>query len=227
MKSTFKTIAALTGLCLVLALPSKAQWINSGTNIYNSNAGNVGIGSSAAPSDKLQVNGGNILIKGIGNFSANGNEAILKLGDSQNYIKSIFGGGLRIGTYCWNPQTAEAICISQCGNVGIGIVNVGNSKLAVEGRIAAREIKVTTGNFPDYVFEENYKLLSLSDLEQYIEIHKHLPEIPSAKEVSENEGIELGDMQVKVLQKVEEQTLYILSLQHQIDELKSLLNKEK
>lgn len=230
MKTPFRSIVALTVICLGFVLPSKAQWLSIGTNhIYNSNTGNVGIGtgSAASPVEKLQINSGNILIKGANNFSANGHEAILKLGDGNNYIKSVFGGGMRIGTYCWNAQPADAICISQCGNVGIGIVNVGTSKLAVEGRIAAREVKVTTGPFPDFVFEKDYKLISLNELEQYITTHKHLPEIPSAKEVEANEGIDLGEMQVKLLQKIEEQTLYIISLQHQIDEMKHKLNNGK
>jgi hypothetical protein len=78
----------------------------------------------------------------------------------------------------------------------------------------------------DYVFYEDYKLMSLSELEQFIKTNKHLPEIPSEKEVKEN-GINLGEMQGKLLLKIEELTLYIIEqekqlkeLQRQIDELK-------
>jgi len=71
----------------------------------------------------------------------------------------------------------------------------------------------------DHVFEPDYNLRSLSELEQFVKENHHLPEIPSAKEVKEN-GIELGEMQGKLLLKIEELTLYILDLQKQIDELK-------
>ena len=93
-------------------------------------------------------------------------------------------------------------------------------KLFVEGGIEAREIKVTINKFPDYVFSDSYKLLSLADLEKYIERNKHLPGIPSSKEVENDNGIELGAMEVKMIEKIEEQTRYILDLQNQIDDLK-------
>jgi len=72
----------------------------------------------------------------------------------------------------------------------------------------------------DHVFKPDYKLRSLKDLEKFIKTNNHLPEIPSAKEVQEN-GLDLGDMQGKLLLKIEELTLYILDLQKQIDELKN------
>jgi hypothetical protein len=185
--------------------------------ILSSN-GNVGINQSN-PSQKLEIGDGNVLIKGIGNFQ-NGTEAVLYLGDNANYIKNVFGAGIRIGTYCWDaPQGRDVIAINNCGNVGIGTVNPGNSKLAVEGRIVAREVKVTVAAFPDFVFEKNYHLTSIHDLEKFISKNKHLPEIPSASEVNAAGGIDVGDMQTKLLQKIEEQTLYIISLQQQIDEL--------
>ena len=69
------------------------------------------------------------------------------------------------------------------------------------------------------MFEEEYKLLPLVEVEQYIKQNSRLPNIPSAKEVEEN-GVNLGEMQSKLLLKIEELTLYILDLQKQIDELK-------
>ncbi len=100
-------------------------------------------------------------------------------------------------------------------------------KLYVEGGIATRDVKVTANSFPDYVFEKEYKLMTLAELEKYIAKNKHLPELPSAKEIEKNEGYELGDMQTKLVQKVEEQTLYIISLQKQMDELKKQLDELK
>jgi len=78
---------------------------------------------------------------------------------------------------------------------------------------------VNTG-WSDFVFDDDYHLMSLKHLEQFINDNRHLPEIPSAKEVEAN-GISLGTMDAKLLQKIEELTLYIIELQKQIDALQS------
>ncbi len=101
-------------------------------------------------------------------------------------------------------------------------------KLFVEGGIKAREIKVTIQSFSDYVFDDDYSLMNIYDLETFLQNNHHLPGIPSAEEVDRDGGVELGSMQTKLLEKIEEQSLYIISLQKQIDELKSMIiaNKE-
>jgi hypothetical protein len=71
----------------------------------------------------------------------------------------------------------------------------------------------------DFVFEDDYQLMSLNDLEQQIKANKHLPGIPSAKEVEEN-GVSLGEMQAKLLQKIEELTLYVIDQDKKLDVLK-------
>ena len=108
------------------------------------------------------------------------------------------------------------------GNIGIGtIASTGPYKLAVEGKIGAREIKVTLANpWADYVFDENYNLRSLYDLDSYIKQNNHLPGIPSASEVKLAGGVELGNMNVKLLEKIEELTLYLISLKKENDEIK-------
>lgn len=112
---------------------------------------------------------------------------------------------------------------SHDGNICIGVENPKN-KLEVLGTIRATEVKVETG-WADFVFDKNYKLPSLSEVENHIATHNRLPEIPSEAEVKEN-GVNLGEMQVKLLQKIEELTLYIIEQdkkitqqQKQIDEL--------
>jgi hypothetical protein len=80
-------------------------------------------------------------------------------------------------------------------------------------------------NWPDYVFNNNYKLLPLAELKKFIQQNNHLPNIPKAS-VIEKEGIEVGDMQKKMMEKIEELTLYILDLQKQVDELKSSGSKK-
>jgi hypothetical protein len=96
------------------------------------------------------------------------------------------------------------------GRVGIGTTNP-QSTLAVNGKITCKEVEVTLAGWADFVFEEEYPLRSLEEVEQHVRQYKHLPDIPSEKEVREN-GVEVGEMQVKLLQKIEELTLYVIEL---------------
>lgn len=93
-----------------------------------------------------------------------------------------------------------------------------------DGHIWATEldIKLKT-NFPDYVFNKDYNLMPLDELERYIAKNKHLPNIPSAEEVAKN-GLSVGEMQVKQMEKIEELTLYIIALKNEIEKLKTQNN---
>jgi hypothetical protein len=96
------------------------------------------------------------------------------------------------------------------GNVGIGTTAPGSFKLAVNGKIWTQEVNVAMTNpGPDYVFEKDYNLLPLSELETYITQNKHLPEVPSAKEM-EADGLNLKEMNLLLLKKVEELTLHLI-----------------
>ena len=89
----------------------------------------------------------------------------------------------------------------------------------------AKEIKVTTTPTADFVFEEDYNLPKLEDVEKHIKEKKHLPEIASAKEM-EKEGVNIGEFQIKLLQKIEELTLYSIeqnkNLKEQAERIKKL-----
>ena len=88
----------------------------------------------------------------------------------------------------------------------------GNYKLFVEGGILTEKVKValrSTANWADYVFEKNYDLMPLKNVEEYIAIHKHLPGIESASELSKN-GLDLAEMQAKHMAKIEVMMLYII-----------------
>jgi hypothetical protein len=117
------------------------------------------------------------------------------------------------------------LCGAENGAVGIG-VNSGASipagyLLAIDGKVMSEEVNVQlSGNWPDYVFEKNYELPSLASLRQYVATHKHLPNIPAAADVEKN-GIALGDMQKKMMEKIEELTLYVLKLEEEITKLKT------
>lgn len=125
--------------------------------------------------------------------------------------------GIYYGSSDINAKTSNFAVIDN-GNMGLGVSNPTN-KLDVNGMIHAKEVKVDLQNWPDYVFENTYKLNSLEEIEKHIKDKGHLPNIPSAKEVMEN-GINLGDMNRKLLEKIEELTLYSIEQNKQINNLK-------
>jgi hypothetical protein len=98
------------------------------------------------------------------------------------------------------------------GQVLIGTDNLNEDYLfGVKGKIKTEEILVTITDWPDYVFNSEYKLKTLNQLDKYIKVNKHLPNIPSEHEVIQ-EGILVGEMNVKLLEKIEELTLYMIEL---------------
>ncbi len=111
------------------------------------------------------------------------------------------------------------------GEVGIGTDDP-NHKLEVNGTIRAKEVKIDNNYWPDYVFSEDYKLSTLDEVARHIEENKHLPGIPSAKEVSEN-GLSVSEIQGKLLQKIEEMTLYMIRQEKEIKQLKEEVEKLK
>ena len=100
--------------------------------------------------------------------------------------------------------------------VGIGTSSP-DAKLTVKGKIHSEEVKVDLNvPGPDYVFESEYQLRTLKETKDYITRNKHLPEIPSAKEMEAN-GVELGDMNMRLLKKIEELTLYIIEQNERLE----------
>jgi hypothetical protein len=99
-----------------------------------------------------------------------------------------------------------------------------SSRLSVHGEIIAKEIKVQVSTPADYVFENDYTLMPLNQLETYIKENKHLPNIPSASKIIEN-GWEVGEMNNLMLEKIEELTLYVIDLKKEIEVLKANQNK--
>ncbi len=106
------------------------------------------------------------------------------------------------------------------GYVGIG-TKTPDSKLTVKGKIHAEEVKIDLSvPAPDYVFKKDYDLLTIEEVQQYIQEKGHLPNIPSAT-IMETEGVDLGTMNMKLLEKIEELTLYTIEQEKEIQELKT------
>lgn len=99
-----------------------------------------------------------------------------------------------------------------------------NAMLTVDGKIVCKDLYVTaSSDWPDFVFEKNYQLASLSDVRAYYEANKHLPNVPTACEIEEK-GINMPEMSAIQMQKIEELTLYIIQLKEELDTLKKQIS---
>ena len=194
---------------------------------------NVGI-ATTTPTAKLDVNGstrlgGNTSV--AGNLAVSGNAAVgnsLVVSNNAN-----IGAALAVNTTATVGTNLTVNNDATVGNdarvngrliVGNPPGTPGNHTVYVDGSIIATEVKVALQpSWPDYVFEANYPTPNLNEWEQFIQTNKHLPGVPSAATVAANGGIELGEMNRVLLEKVEELTLLLIGQQKQLDALKAKL----
>ena len=178
--------------------PSAGTWESDDYGIYlDPQNANVGIGTTgSSPVYDLTVGG------------------IINCAE----IRADLGQALNITT----PQ-GEIVCNNMIASYYNGGDFIGGAA-KIDGPVYAREVIVTMDPFPDYVFSTGYNLKPLSEVEGYINKNKHLPGIPSADEVKEK-GLSLGEMQAKLLEKIEEMTLYMIELKKENNELKERIEE--
>lgn len=192
--------------------------------VYKGATGFLGIGKTA-PASKIDVYRGRLRFSGqVNTGTASGIEftdtagttlrGFMGMYDNNNMALWGFGGA------GWNFKM----------NVNDGRISIGQNinpatgyMLAVDGGIICEEVKVQMSPFPDYVFAKDYKLRSLQEVEDHIREFNRLPGMPAAT-VVDNEGMNVGEMSTKLVEKVEELTLYVIQLQKEIEQLKASKN---
>ncbi len=150
---------------------------------------------------------------------SSGFDSYWKYEEGKIYSRCISGTDVGIGTS--NPQHRLDVVgdmgISTDLTIGESIVAADNNfQVSDQGEVFCRKLTITLENFPDYVFEKDYKLMSLYDLEQYIERNKHLPNMQSSTDVAKN-GADIGEINRVLVEKVEELTLHTINQQKLVD----------
>jgi hypothetical protein len=240
--SEYFSTVAITGDAVINADTRAANWVDSGANVYT--LGKVGIKNTAPDRDvsvKYSSSSGglnNLPTISVANtnttpgeysfssfeFSASDGAVVgeffadgsgLFLGGNPNvYFRASTNHPILLGT----NKTVRMI-LTNTGEVGIGTTNPGAYKLAVNGSIGCKELTVTNTGWADFVFESGYRLPPLEEVENFISINRHLPGIPTEAEVKEN-GVSIGDISSKLLQKIEELTLYVIELKKENERLR-------
>ena len=213
MKNNIKIQLTLIG-CLIYSF-TVAQ-----TNTFPEN-GNVGIGTTnpgiwflgkvleikdTRPILRLSPNSDG----GVGTISFKGGWRTTSESSDEfhlNYVSSSTNPRLALVSY-YGGTYNQLLTIKGNGNIGMG-TETPTEKLSVKGKIRAQEVKVELNGWSDFVFAKDYQLPTLQETEKHIKEKGHLPGIPSAMEVKAN-GIDLGEMNAKLLQKIEELTLYLI-----------------
>ncbi len=200
------------------------------TNTFPS-SGHVGIGTTN-PISQLSIRGGDTGVSihpgtspYFGTLAFNRESYSGQIMDPNGFAYQINNGGtdanlhFQIYNGTGGMITNDALVICSTGNVGIGLA-LPPEKLSVNGKIRAKEIKVENINWPDFVFAKSYVLPTLQEIENHIKEKGHLPRMPSAVEVKAH-GVDLGEINAKLLQKIEELTLHLIELKKEVDILRN------
>lgn len=146
--------------------------------------------------------------------------------DAGDVLNAVLEGNMRIAIGSLQVESGDMVV--QNGKLGVGVAlndMPGNHKLYIDGSVICTELTVDIkNNWPDYVFRQEYRVLPLQELESFIRVNGHLPNVPSATEIG-RDGLKLGEMQRISMEKIEELTLYILQQQKEIEALKAAMNQ--
>ncbi len=198
--------------------PYSYTWVNAaaGTHLLSTKAidnnntsgtsGQVSITVSNAPASAGWSLTGNTAVDSVSNFIGTKNAAALVIKTADHERLRILSNGKVLINATTSPDP--------------------EADLAVNGNIYAKKLRITQTNWADYVFDSSYRLPPLQEVEAFIGKNRHLPDVPSAKEVETN-GLNVGDQHAVLLRKVEELTLYIIRQQKEIVELKSKIENSK
>jgi hypothetical protein len=232
-KFTFLTTLALLGTQLC-----NAQLFSSGNNVIGGT--NVGIGTST-PTQKLSIDNGNLLLSNV-NSSVTGNLYFGGTTETGQNGMRLFGGTINGGPITGGfidvkaatltdglrfrvdngTGGIERMRIAANGNITMGnVATPAGYKLYVETGILTERVKVavkTSANWADYVFAPDYQLKSISEVDAFIKTNKHLPGVPSAASMVKN-GLDVAAMDAKLLEKIEELTLYVIGLNEQMKKM--------
>ncbi len=215
-----------------------ALWIDDATNNDVTTDATVGIGTDE-PAANLHINSdtGNAIAwmtydsTGYGGLLLQSSNAIFPSGlvayggDYETEAwrnKLMFHNGSGDIQFITGVSLIPKVTIKLDGRMGIGTDDPGTYKLAVEGDIGARKIVVTEAPWADFVFKKGYELPSLDKVESFIKENKHLPDIPSEKEIKEK-GLSVADLMARQMQKIEELTLYLIELKKENEKLSDRL----
>ena len=204
------------------SLLDDGDWLLKDNTAYRT-GGSVGIGTNE-PVTTLELNH-NLYSGGTAGLSlANGNLYkwfIGMTGDRSSLHDLLIGNFDNL-----HNGFSSFVVVKPNGDVGMGTAETYGYKLAVDGAILTEEVTVKmSDNWPDYVFDDNYKLASVSSLKSYIGENGHLPGIPTANEIT-TFGLKVGEMQRLLLEKVEELTLYIIGQEEKIQNLEARIGKQ-
>lgn len=212
---------------------------NDTTRLYITPTGNIGV-NTEAPLQMFHIVEGNILISKTSERAPGSTNGSILFGDEPSSTNPYGKWGIEYvnnddegcGLNFWKPYDTgggfmnNVLFLKDNGKVGIGTNNPLHT-LSVNGTILAKEIRVNEdpSRWPDFVFDKDYKLMSLAKVKLFVSENKHLPDVPSAADI-DGKDVSLGEMNRILLQKIEELTLYIIDMQEQIDALKEAAGKE-